>query len=54
MRGRGRVNDHPGRFVEDDHIVIFVENIQSQRLRFHYRVSRRGIRPVISSLACSR
>ena len=37
----GRVNDHPGRLVEDDHIVIFVENIQGQRLRFHHRVSRR-------------
>ena len=37
----GRVNNHPGRLVEDDQVIIFVEYIQGQRLRFHHRVSWR-------------
>lgn len=37
-----RVNDHPGRLVDDDQIVIFVNNVERRRLRLESSGFGRG------------
>ena len=39
---RGRVHDHAGGLVDDDHVVILVQDREGQRLRLRLGIDRRG------------